>query len=189
MTTINSNIKDQKLLIPTLTATTKHIIFTGPESTGKTTLAMRLAHDFNLPLVHECAREYIAKLDRRYNIDDLRQIALLQTNHAERYSNHPTVVHDTDILTIHIWAQQVFNTDEFLSLFLLSLDASKLYLLMKDDLAWQYDAQRENPENRAMLFDAYEKCLKSSGAHFTIIEGQGELRYAKVCKAVDLITI
>ena len=150
-------------------------------------MAQRLAHEFNLPLVHEYAREYIAKLDRRYDIDDLRQIAKLQASNAELYLDHPIVVHDTDILTIHIWAQQVFNTVEFLSQFLLSLDASKHYFLMKDDLAWQYDSQRENPADRAFLFDKYLTCLENSGARYTVITGEGEVRYENVCIAIDLM--
>lgn len=51
------------------------ITIVGPESSGKTTLASRLAENIGCPWVPEYAREYIANLDRPYQKEDLEAIA------------------------------------------------------------------------------------------------------------------
>ena len=54
------------------------IVITGAESTGKSTLTEQLANHFKVPFIPEIAREYIEKLDRKYNYNDVEQIARLQ---------------------------------------------------------------------------------------------------------------
>jgi nicotinamide riboside kinase len=51
------------------------ITITGPESSGKTTLAQKLAQTFDTLWVPEYAREYIDQLDRPYLEADLLEIA------------------------------------------------------------------------------------------------------------------
>ena len=52
------------------------IAITGPESSGKTTLAKELAKYFkNSFLVNEFSREYLEKLTRKYIFADLLNIA------------------------------------------------------------------------------------------------------------------
>jgi len=53
------------------------ICLTGPESTGKTTLAAALAAEFDLPLVEEAARGYL-RGRTAYDREDLLAIAELQ---------------------------------------------------------------------------------------------------------------
>ena len=54
------------------------IAVTGPESTGKTTLAMQLADLFNGQYIAEFAREYVEKLPAHYTFDDVEAIAKTQ---------------------------------------------------------------------------------------------------------------
>lgn len=54
---------------------TTQIAITGPESTGKSTLAQDLAIHFKAPFLKEYAREYIASLDRKYTYEDVLIIA------------------------------------------------------------------------------------------------------------------
>lgn len=51
------------------------ITVVGPESSGKTLFAERLAHDLGGPWVPEYAREYLAGLERPYTLQDLYVIA------------------------------------------------------------------------------------------------------------------
>ena len=53
----------------------KKIILTGPESSGKTTLAKQLAERFQTTWVPEFARTYLDNLTRPYREDDLLRIA------------------------------------------------------------------------------------------------------------------
>ena len=52
----------------------KRILILGPESTGKSTLAKDLAIHFGEPWVPEFAREYLEKLERPYQFEDLAEI-------------------------------------------------------------------------------------------------------------------
>ncbi len=56
---------------------TEIIVMTGPESSGKTTLAKQLADCWNVPLVPEIARDYLRGKDS-YQQHDLVEIAKQQ---------------------------------------------------------------------------------------------------------------
>jgi nicotinamide riboside kinase len=51
------------------------IAVTGPESTGKTTLAKQLAEHFSGQYIPEFAREYVEKLSDHYTYEDVEIIA------------------------------------------------------------------------------------------------------------------
>ncbi|MBK7011006.1 MAG: ATP-binding protein [Saprospiraceae bacterium] len=56
----------------------KWFVFTGPESSGKTTLAERLSADLNLPLVPEFARQYLENKGGKYTLEEIDYIAQKQ---------------------------------------------------------------------------------------------------------------
>ncbi len=60
------------------------ITIVGAESSGKTTLAMKLAEYFDCPWVPEYAREYLEGLERPYNEEDLGVIASRQLEEISR---------------------------------------------------------------------------------------------------------
>ena len=51
------------------------IVITGPESSGKTTLAQALAAHYRVPWVAEYARDYLERLTQPYQEKDLLAIA------------------------------------------------------------------------------------------------------------------
>lgn len=72
---------------------TLKIVLTGPESTGKTTLAEQLSSHYSLPWVEELARAYVESLNRTYNQADVLEIAKLQITqeHKALAKNHKAV--------------------------------------------------------------------------------------------------
>lgn len=159
----------------------KTICITGPECTGKTTLAEFLSEQYNVPLIAEHARIYLEKLNRHYEQNDLLEIAkahafaisdLLVTN----ITDAPFVVIDTDLTTIKIWSEEKFGNvaEELLSLY--NNERFDLYLLCKPDLPWVQDGQRENPHDRNRLFELYKKELEAEGKNFRIVNGKGDVR-------------
>ena len=54
------------------------VIFTGTESTGKTTLCRQISKYYNYPFIKEYSRDYLLKIDRKYNKKDLVEIAKKQ---------------------------------------------------------------------------------------------------------------
>ena len=53
------------------------IAIVGPESTGKSVLSEQLAKHYDTEFVKEVARDFIAKLNRKYTIDDIIKISQL----------------------------------------------------------------------------------------------------------------
>jgi len=79
----------------------RKIIFTGPESTGKTTEAMKLAFVNQLPIVYEYARTYLEEKGMTYKMTDLYNILEKQYDlEDEAQSQSEVIVCDTDWLTI-----------------------------------------------------------------------------------------
>ena len=60
------------------------IVLTGPESSGKTTLAQFLSRELDHPWVPEFAREYLTQINRPYTSTDLLEIARGQIQAEEQ---------------------------------------------------------------------------------------------------------
>lgn len=143
------------------------IVFTGPESSGKSTLAELLAKEYNLPLVTEYAREYLAKKSS-YDEKDVHEIAKGQkSREVAARTVHSHIVCDTDLLTIKIWLQVKYD-----STLTTSIDvAGKLYVLCTPDIPWEPDPLREDEYNREHLYRIYEEELLKLNAYFIRISG------------------
>ena len=161
------------------------IILTGPESTGKSTLARKLADHFQVPMVNEFAREYLNHLGRDYEFEDLKRIAQGQMALEQAaIGSTPFVIADTDLITIKIWSQVKYQKVDDWILSNLHWNQDALYLLCKPDLTWQPDPQREHPHFRKELFKTYQKELTDLRRKHQVIEGAGELRFAKAMEEV-----
>ena len=129
---------------------TEILVFTGPESSGKTTCAKRISTEYQLPLVEEYAREYLTIHGSVYTFEDIRNIAVKQKElERQAHQENPLIICDTDIITLEIWALEKFgtsigNVDE--------LADKKHYLLCYPDIPWAPDPLRENPEDRHRIF-------------------------------------
>ena len=174
----------------------QHIVFTGPESTGKTSLAFQLSAYFHCPLVPEYARTYLNTLSRPYEASDLQHIARGQYSlslHYERMTlenidagNINLLVHDTDLLTLYIWSMVKYGWCHPWILERLDKFPNKLYLLCKPDLEWSADPLREHPskEDRLYLYREYQLQIEKLGYSYKVIEGKGDLRFQNVLHAI-----
>jgi nicotinamide riboside kinase len=161
------------------------IILTGPESSGKTTLAKLLADTLDTNLVPEFSRPYLEFLGRTYHYDDLHTILNGQSSwelwHA-RHCRKQVMVCDTDWTVIRIWEQFRYGTVLFTQNQVIEPNAH--YFLCAPDMPWQPDPLRENPDERALLFEMYLHLLTTLQANFTILHGN-ELQRLEV--ALDII--
>ncbi|MCD6201161.1 MAG: AAA family ATPase [Bacteroidales bacterium] len=158
------------------------IVLTGPESTGKTTLAGQLARHFGGSWIPEYARNYVEHLDRPYVFEDVIRIARYQIKQTDRLMKEdlPAVFLDTDLIILKIWLQVMYeNVPGWLQE---AIEKRKidLYLLCRPDIPWKYDPVRENPGGkREELFLIYEKELYQHGFPYRVVEGEGEERFRK----------
>lgn len=152
------------------------IAITGPESSGKTTLAMALAEALGGVFIPEFAREYLLQLNSPYKQEDLDIIAKGQLKQWKASSEKPLVVCDTEMLVMHVWSEVSYqNTSSFI-LKSLGSQTFEHYFLCAPDIPWEEDPLREHPEMRKELFEIYLAKLKELDFPFSIISGDKEHR-------------
>ena len=164
----------------------KKIVFTGPESSGKTTISQAIAKKFNLPIVEEYARKYLSELNRKYRYNDLIAIAKGQLKSEQKESKSKIIICDTNLQVVKIWSQIKYNRCD--SFILNNQDPNCFYLLCSPDFKWKYDPLRENKKNRHELFLKYHKDLIKNKYNFKIIKGSHEKRMKLVSDLIQKIT-
>jgi nicotinamide riboside kinase len=90
---------------------------------------------------------------------------------------------DSSLEVIELWSEVRFQRCHPWILEQLEKRQPDLYLLCTPDLPWEYDPQRENPDDREALFEIYRKEL--SGKKGMEIRGEGEDRTQKAIEAVQ----
>jgi nicotinamide riboside kinase len=156
------------------------IAFTGPECSGKTTLARWLSDLLSFPYIEEYAREYLSNLER-YSWEDVQNIGQQQyaMNHASMHC-----VCDTEMTVIRIWEKVrygvISNTTEELS----AQDSYNFLFLCEPDFPWEPDPLREHPEERAFLFSLYLEDLDSRGLNYHVLRGNIDERKAKILSLI-----
>ncbi len=148
------------------------VVFTGPESSGKTTLSEIVSLETGCNLTPEFSRPYLASLGRPYEYADLKTIARGQQAWEKWHRNNSKnsiLFCDTDWTVIYVWEQFKFGTTH---LFAHQLPpTADHYFLCAPDIPWQPDPLREHPESRNELFQLYEQLLKKNGASYTVLRG------------------
>ncbi len=147
------------------------IAVTGPESSGKTSLAERLAQEFRLAFVPEYAREYLIQRDGKYDQSDLVQIAEGQVKLWSEVKSARGFVADTEMLVMKIWSDFKYGETDPVILSLLQKQHFDHYFLCYPDIPWEEDPLREHPEQRLELFELYLKELQDRKLPFTILKG------------------
>ncbi len=162
------------------------ISVTGPESTGKSWLARRLAEHYQTQWVPEYAREYLENINRPYTYDDILVISqkqFLDENSADEVGE--LLFCDTDFCVTTIWCNVKYGKCHEWIYTKLKENHYNLYLLCDIDLLWQFDPLREHPEMRTELFEMYHNLLKNNQFNYSIISGFGEDRLQNAIKVVD----
>jgi len=157
------------------------VAITGPESSGKSELAVELSRYFIAPFAPEYAREYLSKRDGKYALKDLDAIAAGQL----RYEVHAVAkasklcFFDTDMLVMEVWSE--FRFGKVSPFIQKAMDSPfySLHLLCYPDLEWTDDALRESPDlsERLELFQLYEAKLKEVNVPYFIVKGKGKHRW------------
>ncbi len=162
------------------------ISVTGPESTGKSWLAERLALHYGTGWMPEYARQYLEEINRPYTYDDILVIAQKQHENENKAGRSTELLFcDTDFCVTSIWCTVKYGKcHEWISA-KLDQNLYGLYLLCDIDLPWKYDPMREHPEMRKELFGMYHNLLESEKFNFRIVQGTGEERLRNAIRMVD----
>jgi NadR type nicotinamide-nucleotide adenylyltransferase len=156
------------------------IALTGPECSGKTTLANKLAKELNDLLLPEFARDFLSQ-KKSYTFEDLDTIAAGQRQlelEAEQ-KGHKIIVCDTDLLVVKIWSEVKFGKVSSLVEHLYQTATYDLTFLCKPIYDWEYDPLREAPDplERMRLYSLYLDALEKEGRKFVYLaEGKSKRR-------------
>lgn len=162
------------------------ISITGPESTGKSWLARRLAEHFQTRWVPEYARKYLENINRPYTYDDILVIAKTQLKEENSAAKNTELLFcDTDFCVTRIWCNVKYGKCHKWITASLEVNNYNLYLLCDIDLPWQYDPLREHPEMRSELFGMYRDLLQEHQFNYRIVNGTGEERLQNAIVFVD----
>ena len=166
--------------------TLRSICLHGPESTGKSTIAPRLAAALGTPLVPEYGRAYAEAHGTAFTMADLVAIARghdAAAQEALAAGPYPAIL-DTDPLMTAVWADMLFGyRDPWFDAWQGTAD---LYLLFDIDLPWVEDGTRMfgTADARRRFFDLSRAELERRGVEWRLVGGTGNARWASVAAAI-----
>ncbi|MBN1944520.1 MAG: AAA family ATPase [Bradymonadales bacterium] len=167
----------------------RRICIVGPESTGKTVLARRLAEAYRTTWVAEYARPLLELKDNRCDPEDIERIARghLASEAALARQANRVIFCDTDLMTTTFWSDLLFGSCPGWIRREARRQRYCLTLLTDADAPWVDDPQRYFPERRAEFFERCRRELEALGRRYTVIGGSWDERYAAACRAVDAV--
>jgi nicotinamide riboside kinase len=162
------------------------IVITGPESSGKTTLATALSQYFGTKPVPEFARIYLQFLGRPYQPADLHPIFNGQMAWESFFAqkNEPVLICDTDWTVLQIWENNLHPDAPFQ----FPRRPWDLALLCTPDIPWEEDPLREHPMERERLFYDYRQLLKATGLPFVELSGNHDKRMTDATAAIQRLS-
>ena len=169
----------------------KAVLF-GPESTGKSTLAERLAQHFDTIWVKEYMREY---LQRKWDLKkavcephDLMVIAGGQIKLENELSplSNKILFCDTDLLQLKVYSEAYYNgyCNPLLHKHALK-NWYDLYFLTNIDTPWVPDDLRDKPHDREGMFRRFHHSLIKSNRPFVILQGDENERFEKAVNTIN----
>ena len=162
---------------------------TGPESTGKSTLAEQLANHYQTDWVPEYAREYLTDLGRPYTQADVEQIAVGQLTRMTEALKKPAqlIFFDTELIVLKIWLENAYGSSPAWLQQAINQQQINLYLLLDIDLPWEPDPQREHPHLRQFFYNWYQRELRAHNFKFVTISGSYQDRFETARKQIDAL--
>lgn len=170
--------------------TLRSICLHGPESTGKSTMAPRLARHFDTQCVAEFGRTYCEQFGTDLTMADLIMIAHAhdaKTQAAIGQGRTPVIL-DTDPLMSAVWADMLFGRRD--PWFDRWENTADLYLLFDIDLPWVEDGTRMfgTEAARRRFFDLSRRELERRGVRWALVGGEGSRRYLNALAAIEAAT-
>lgn len=171
------------------------IVLFGPESTGKTTLAMQLAEYFETAWVPEFARDYLQEkwdsTSQICDVNDMLPIACGQTkleNDALSAANK-FLFCDTNLLVTKIFSEVYYNYCDPILDKAANEHEYDLFFLTDIDVPWEKDDLRDKPDERESVFAVFKQTLLDNNKPFITLSGDKDLRLSKAISIINDLEI
>ncbi len=159
------------------------VVLFGPESTGKTTLSLQLAKHYNTLWVPEYARNYLQKKwDNEQKVCEPKDIlpiakGQMQTENELTPKANKVLICDTNLLETKVYSETYYsgNCDPLLHKYALQ-HYYNLYFLTYIDTPWQADDLRDKPNERTLMFNAFEAALITHNKPYVLLKGDKQTR-------------
>jgi NadR type nicotinamide-nucleotide adenylyltransferase len=172
----------------------KRVVLIGSESTGKTTLAARLAEHLDVLSVPEFVRQYAENKGTPLDFSDHGPIARGQIALEDSYRiraaerGDPLLIQDTDLLSTAVYCAHYYGQCPRWITEAAHLRRPDLYLLMDIDIPWSADPQRDRGHLRPEMHALFREAVERSGAPFALISGERDERFAVARRAIQGLT-
>jgi len=154
----------------------KLVCFYGPESTGKSVMAKRMAEIYHTEYVPEVAREMISSND--FTSEDIIRIGQAQTQRIkEKLKKANQILFcDTDLITTQIYSRQYLNEVPKILFDLEKQIQYDKYFLFDIDVPWVADGLRDLGQQRAAMMKIFEEELLKRNIHPVLVKGNWKER-------------
>lgn len=149
----------------------KKVCFYGPESTGKSSTAIRMAKFYNTVYVPEVAREMVTKND--FTIEDIIRIGYAQAERVvqQTKSANKILFCDTDLITTQIYSRQYLGVVPEILYDLEKQVVYDRYFFFDIDVQWIPDGLRDLGNRREEMKEIFLEELRSRNITYVLVSG------------------
>lgn len=167
----------------------RRVTVTGSESTGKTSLAQRLALRFETVSVPEFSRDYALQKGAPLDVSDVEPIARgqMRSEDALRQRAGELIILDTDLVSTVVYAKHYYGTCPLWIEHSARKRLADLYLLCDIDVPWVADAARDRPAARHAIHAAFVEHLERYGVRYALVRGSRDEREASAVSATEVL--
>jgi len=178
------------------------VVFTGSESTGKSTLAAAVAKHYGVEVVPEFVRAFADQKGRPIEFNDHGAIARGQIELEDEYiirarQNSPArpappappalLIQDTDLLSTVVYCRHYFGRCPAWIEEAAEKRRPDLYLLCETDIPWIADGVRDRGHMRNEMQRLFEDAVNDAKTASASLSGNTGNRLAAAINAIDVL--
>lgn len=168
----------------------KKICFYGPESTGKSFMAKKLAEKYKTEFVPEVAREFITT--NNFKREDIIVIGRAQTERIFQKARtaHKFLFCDTDLITTQIYSRQYLKVVPPILYELEKMVEFDRYFLFDIDVPWVSDGMRDlgDEKQREEMYAIFKHELDRRNIPYIKVQGDWEERERIIVREIAKLT-